>query len=41
MVASFGDACQGNADLKATTKSVTGQDLALLSPQPPRSGFVP
>jgi hypothetical protein len=31
MVASFGEACQGRADLQATTKSVKGQDLALLS----------
>jgi hypothetical protein len=29
MVASFGAAWQGNADLKATTKSAAGQDLAL------------
>jgi hypothetical protein len=29
MVASFGAAWQGNADLKATTKSAASQDLAL------------
>jgi hypothetical protein len=40
MVASFGDAWQGNADHKATTKGVSAQDLALLTSQPPRSGFV-
>jgi hypothetical protein len=40
MVASFGIAWQGNAELKATTKSVKGQGLALLPSQPPRSGFV-
>jgi hypothetical protein len=40
MVVSFGAAWQGNADHKATTKSAAGQDLALLSSHPPRSGFV-
>jgi hypothetical protein len=40
MVASFGDAGQGNANHKATTKRVSAQDLALLTSQPPRSGFV-
>jgi hypothetical protein len=39
-VASFGVAVMGNAELKATTLSPTAQALALLPPQPPRSGFV-
>jgi hypothetical protein len=40
MVVSFGAAWPGNAELKATTKSVKGQGLALLPSKPPRSGFV-
>jgi len=35
-VLSFGDAWRGNADLKANTKDVSAQDLALIPSQPPR-----